>query len=367
VERELGEHDPWRFGGTALYSWAENALTYVDARGCAVGANGTADIHDCRPVGFGPDGRPFYNNNAARGNISNTDLVLTNSDEGESLSLAAFGGREISEGNWRGSAFDVSYTYTDAKEVNPLTSSVAFSNYTNIAVSDVNNPGLATSNTEIEHSFKGRASFERRFFGDLATNLTFYAERRSGLPYSYTFNLQASNNTGDPLGATSNRQLIYVPSGDSDPVVGYANAATRSAFLDYVSGSDLADWRGTIAERNAFTSRWVTRIDARLSQELPGLFPNGARGMVYMDILNLANLINPRWGIVDQVEFPFTRPIVNATLRAQGFAFGDGTTCSNAAGCWEYSNFSVPATNLSNSDAPRRSLYQIKIGIRYSF
>jgi hypothetical protein len=380
--------NPWRASASILYSQTENALSYIDARGCRT-FGGDASIDDCQRTGTLPDGRPMYNSNAVnadnpfatgRGVAANsttpTDLVLTNTDEGETLALAFEAGRSITDGAWRGSEFSLSYTYTDAQEVSPLTSSVAFSNYSNIAVSDVNNPGLATSNTEIEHSFKARASFERRFFGDLASTFSIFAEYRTGLPYSYTFSLQSPDRFGDPnFNATfggSDRQLLYVPTGATDPLVGYSNAAMRTAFLDYVNNSDLSDARGRITERNEFQSPWVTRMDLRFSQELPGLVPNGARGLLYMDVLNFANLLNPRWGQVEQTESPFTRPIARATYIANGGAFGEGGTCSNATGCWQYSPitgaaFNVPDLGLANSDAPRRSLWQVKFGIRYQF
>jgi hypothetical protein len=86
-------------------------------------------------------------------------------------------------------------------------------------------------------------------------------------------------------------------------------------------------------------------------------------------VLNFMNLLNPRWGLVEQVEFPYNRTLVRASRIAPGGAFGEGGICAvtNTNGCWQYSNFTQPALGNSNSDAPRRSLWQLKVGVRYTF
>ncbi len=61
------------------------------------------------------------------------------------------------------------------------------SNWDNFAVSDPNDPGLETSNYEIEHQFKGLFAWRKAFFGDYETSVALVANAARAVPYSYTF------------------------------------------------------------------------------------------------------------------------------------------------------------------------------------
>ena len=54
--------------------------------------------------------------------------------------------------------------------------------------------------------------------------------------------------------------------------------------------------------RNSTDAPWVNTFDVRISQELPGLFGKH-KGVVSPDILNVGNLLNKRWGRIDEVGF----------------------------------------------------------------
>lgn len=322
------------------------------------------------PIGKAPDGRPIYRRGPDRGlfltgtasNDTGTDLILTNTDKGYQTSFAVGLSKSF---NW-GIDVSASYTYTDSKEVNPGVSSTASSNFGQVAVSDFNNPGLATSNYEIKHSVKGRASWTHRFFGDNDTTVSMFFERRSGLPFSYVYNASATNALATWGDASASRQLFYVPKTDasgnvtltSDPIVTYtttgATAVDVNALNDYLKQTGLIKYAGSIAPRNAFKNPDVSRFDLRLSQELPAFFPNQAKLTAYMDIVNLGNLINSKWGVVEQVDFPNTAQIMAATI------INNGTQ-------YQYSSFAKAVKPLQNSDAPNRSLWQIKFGLKYSF
>jgi hypothetical protein len=330
----------------------KNAILWKDYRG------------GLTPIGVAPDGRPIYRRAAERGlfvtgtttNDSGNDLILTNTGEGWQQSWAV----SLSKSWENGIDISGSYTYTDAKDINPGTSSVAFSNFGQFATADSNNPGLATSNYEIKNQWKARASWSHKFWDDYATSVSLFFERRSGLPYSFVFSQSSTNALAAFGDGASNRQLFYVPKADStgnvtatsDPIVGYATGFDITAFNQYLKDSGLIKYNGRISPRNAFKGEDVSRFDLRLQQELPGFFPNGAKLTAYMDIVNLGNLINDKWGRVEQVDFFYAAPIVAPTI---------------ANGKYTYSNFQPAVKTLSNSDAPNRSLWQIKFGLKYSF
>mgnify|MGYP003407943602 CR=1 FL=1 len=76
------------------------------------------------------------------------------------------------------------------------------------------------------------------------------------------------------------------------------------AFDAYIESNGYLDSnRGSVAKRNAVTSPWVHQFDVRISQEIP-LFRE-TRGEVFLDILNISNLINDEWGHIDQAPFPY--------------------------------------------------------------
>lgn len=317
-----------------------------------------------QPTAYAPDGRPIYRRPAERGlfltgapsSDTGTDLILTNTDEGFQQAWAV----SLSKGWDNGIDASLSYTLTDAKDVNPGVSSVAFSNWGNLATADINDPGLSTSNYEIKHSIKGRFSWSKAFFGDYQSSASLFFEFRSGLPFSYVYNLSSTNAMNIFGDAASNRQLFYVPKADSsgnvtassDPIVAYAAGFDVAAFNEYLKTSGLSKYNGQISPRNGFRSDDVTRFDVRLSQELPAFFPGGAKLQAYVDFINLGNMLNDEWGVIEQVDFFYAAPIAAVAL---------------ANGRYTYSGFQPAVKTLSNSDAPNRSLWQVKFGLKYSF
>jgi len=260
--------------------------------------------------------------------------MLTNTSDGEGAVYTV----DLSK-TWRTRAgrFDayLGYGYQDIKDVNPGTSSTASSNWDNVAVSDPNDPGIATSNYEIEHQFKGSFTWRKAFFGDHETSISLVGERRSGRPYSYTFGTAAQGAVwGDPRqgGNARQRHLFYVPASPTDVIyevlctaadvtasvpgcatTASVNAANSAAFATateaYIQQRGLEKYRGRIMPRNSHRSPWLSILDLRFSQELP--IWRKARGMLTLDIENFANMLNNDWGQLRQVSFAYFAPVVD--------------------------------------------------------
>lgn len=366
----------WRFHGDYLYTTVENAVLWRDLQ--TVNA----------VIGTAPDGRPIFDparaqasgTRPARGN-NTYDLVLTNTNKGRGEIWALGFGKTF---DW-GLDFDVTYTRTDTKDVNPGTSSVALSNYRQVAFSDPNNPALATSNYSIRNSVKAQINYEHKFIGDYATRVRFFIQRRSGLPYSFTFNntQNATAFQNDAFGlsnAVSNTtQLFYVPAADSagnvtltsDPKVAYVAGFDIASFNQFLKQSGLTRYAGSISPRNAFTSRDVTLADVQFTQEIPGFFPQGAKGELYFSIFNVGNLLNNGWGVIDQIGFPYTATVVTPTIRPCGPTTGCAPGQTNqyvyqpinrATGFGQ-----LPVVQTGQSGQPPASLWALKIGVRYKF
>jgi len=376
---DFGESDwatNWNFGVDVLLTEVNKGITWLDYRA------GTT------PCNVAPDGRPVYLGsglckfgnlpvNVDRvGGSTNQDLILANTEDGHNYALAF---RFAKSFEWGLSARG-SYTRTDAEDVNPGLSSVAFSNWSNNATSDVNGLTAGRSSYEIKDSFKLDLSWKKKFFGDNYTRVSMFAEYRSGYPYSLVFNTSGTSCTatgfnggncmfGDTSSATStfNRQLLYIPT-LSDPLMRFEGAATEALMTAFINNNDLGQYRGSILPKNSQTSDWVTRIDLRLSQEFPAFFPTGAKLEGFLDIKNLANLLNDEWGVQEQVEFPYMAAPVTARIEScASLPVGAPACAVGQSSRYVVTGVGTVPFDTANSTAARRSSWQMKIGVRYKF
>ncbi len=333
---------------------------------------------DLRAVqtGTAPDGRPIYGR-AATGAIGANifDMMLTNSADGGYSRSAAFSlSKAWDEGLAKGLSLQASYTNTRAADRNPMTSSIADSSYVRFASADPQHPPLATSDYEIRDKYAVTLSYQRSFFWDLMTNITMFAQKRSGLPFSYTFDNSRTGNFDNDFGnlvtqtysgrQASSNQLYYVPAmtggavtATSDPRVTYASGFDLAAYNAYLKNSGLAKYAGSIVPRNAFRGKDVATIDLHLSQEVPGApVPKGSKLAFTFDIKNLGNLINNHWGVTEQYDFYRGVPvndvkIVNSQYVYSGLRTATGTT-----------DQAIRPFNVVNT-----SLWVIKFGAHYTF
>ncbi|MCK8117035.1 TonB-dependent receptor [Pseudoalteromonas sp. 2CM37A] len=285
------------------------------------------------------DGRPLYESIEGRSG----EYLLTNvsGDSGDSsvISLA------VSKMFDNGVSVNFGYAYTDSDDVNPMTSSVAGSNYGNIALTDPGNPGVASSDYEIPHRFTMTLGYSHEFVDGFATRFNLYGEAYKGLPYSYTFD-GSDRNFGDS-NWNGSRQLLYVPL-ENDPNVVYDMSADEiNAFNDFIASNGLE--RGEITGRNAENSDWFVKFNFKVTQELPG-FMDGHKGEAFFVIDNLTNLLNDDWGVLKK------GPFVGASMIK---------TTIDEQGRYVYSGFNENNANTSvQSDA---SLWQMRVGVRYTF
>jgi hypothetical protein len=137
------------------------------------------------------------------------------------------------------------------------------------------------------------------------TTVGLFYEGRRGKPYSWTFN-------NDLNGDGFSNDLMYIPRGPGSGEVVFRGGATEEArFWEIVNNfKGLSDSKGGIVGRNTSFAPWVNSFDVRVSQELPG-FAAKHKATVSMDILNVGNLLNNKWGRIDEIGFPSNRSFVN--------------------------------------------------------
>lgn len=197
--------------------------------------------------------------------------------------------------------WSVAYTYTNAREVSPLTSSTSSSQLGNVAVFQANEEVNSRSSYEIRDRFTANLQWKHDFFGDNTTSIGLFYEGRSGRAFSYTFD-------NDANGDGRLNDLLYIPTAPGDVLFG--SAAEENGFWSFVYGNEyLNSRRGQVAERNAASNPWVNQFDLRISQELPG-FMQGHKIELGLDISNIGNLLNKDWGRVEEIGFPAMRGVV---------------------------------------------------------
>jgi hypothetical protein len=215
---------------------------------------------------------------------------------GENLSLTVSGAFN-DEISW-----SFGYSYTEATEVSPLTSSVSNSNWNSVSVFQTNEEVEANSTYLVKDRFLGQINWSRAFFGDYQTRVGVFYEGRSGRPYSWNFDndLNGDGNIND---------LMYIPTafGSGDVVFRDVNGSGSSIdeerlFWDIVNANGLNRFAGGVVERNSSFADWTNTFDVRISQELPGFF-KGNKTVIALDILNFGNLLNKDWGRIEEIGF----------------------------------------------------------------
>lgn len=337
----------WKYSIGATYTFDEGTVVMADVLYSI--AKNQAIIKDIAVEQTGSmfDGRPIY---GAKEGSRKSDFLLSNATaDAKKLSFST----SITKDFALGLNLALAYAYTRSEDANPMMSSVAYSNFNYFARSDFNNPSNATSNYEIPHRFTFNASYNIALFDGYATTVSLLGSHNKGRPYSYTFE---SSFAGDYI---SGRQLLYVPTGVNDPNVvwgGVTNSETNvytpfdtATFFAFVKDSGLDKYSGGIAQRNAFNSDWWTKVDLRISQELPG-FIKGHKSKVFFVVDNFTNLLNDDWGVLKEAKFPQLAAVVDATVNTQGqYVFNDFTQRE-------------PQARVESA-----SLWRMTIGIEYKF
>ncbi|WP_337827979.1 TonB-dependent receptor [Pseudonocardia sp. TMWB2A] len=332
ADYEVG--DGWMFGAQFLYDKNIYGYQWTDLRSVQIGTL--------------PDGRPRY---GAFGGASTTnrDLLLTNSTQGRAWFATARFAKDFDFGL----SVDGSYTRANVKDVSALTSSTSSSNYGNNAFVDPNWAAYGRSIYEYRDQYKFSLNYRHEFIANAKTTFGLFGEYRSGRPYSLTM-FDNSGGRGNVFGTVGNlgNMLLYVPTGMTDPLVGYDNATTAQALDKFITDNGLDGYRGKIIKKNSETSPDFFKVDLHFGQEIPVY--GGAKIELFADVENVLNLIDSDWGSLRQVQFPYNASVVRVACAQM-----TGNNCTK----YTYSNFAAPNKVLQT----RQSLYGVRVGVKVKF
>ncbi len=303
-----------------------------------------------RRTGTGPDGRAIYGTRTASLNLSSnsqyrfsqySDVYLLKNTSGGDATQFTLRLRRPLKGRWSAA---LAYTRGRAREVSPVTSSTAATNFSSRASLDPNDEGTGTAGTEIRDRVLAGGTLRFSPIRGFTTKLTLAYEGRSGRPYSFIFGSDVNGDSAD-----YSNDLFYVPSGRDDPRVRWTNPDQADAFFAYLAAHPrLSRFAGRVVPRNSERSPFVHQVDFKLTQEIA--LWRGLRAELFTDILNLGNLLNPRWGRIEQVSFPYGLIVANASY-------------DPAANQYVYRYTGARSPTLQ----PGPSRWQIQCGVRLSF
>ncbi len=264
----------WKFALGMTHVFPRDYVFTVDVlitegQDSAIIKRGDLEINPADPIDEENGGYPNYI--SAR----EASFVLTNSSEGNSSFGYSLG---LSKAFDNGFDFTLGYAYSDAEDVQPMTSSVAFSNYQNRAFFDPQEEILSPSNYNIEHRFTATARWYKRLFNDsVGLSVALYGSANSGRPWSLT-----SDFSNFPPGVDDANDIY--------------------SFAPFIDGDGLLD---PGVGRNTETSSWWRKVDLRIAADFPG-FAEGHEAQAFLVVDNLTNLLNDDWGILRQHNFPRT-------------------------------------------------------------
>jgi len=382
-----GFFDDWTIGVDYIHTINKNALDFVDLT--------------LTPIGVANDGRPIFNaidplnagcnavflgprtgfsapaeqlrNASSDGTIpagdcdsggDDQDILLTNAQgpsgnsDVASIQLAKRFDYEVPRLGDGAVSLNIGYAYTDVTNVNPVNSAQATSSFEEVATAAINNSRVATASSFSTNTVTVSARFEQDFFTDLTTALTLRYRGRSGRNFSFAF-----DSGGSDFGDSDNedRNLLFIPE-LNDPNVVFATPADEAGFNQFIAEQGLDGLRGSIIGRNTQQDPFFNDLDLRFEQELPtflnAYLPN-ARGLFFMDINNVLNLINSNRNVFEFVrrgDVGEAVPVIDVTVEDDGtftlFDFDDDLLQANGG-------------NILASQRP--SLWQIQFGVRFEF
>ena len=323
----------------------------------------------------GTDGRNlYYNANgfntncwSAAGSVTSTATGCGGSVTNRALNNPNFGNVLLTKGTSQGGGdaltlslsqqpsrnfgWSVAYTYTTAKEVSPLTSSVANSNFNARSIFNPNEEVAANSAYLVRDRVSASLNWSKAFFRNYKTTVGVFYEGRKGKPYSWTY---YNDLNGDGL---SGNDLMYIPKAPGSGEVVFAGGAAEEAkFWEIVNGDKtLSAAKGGVVGRNSAYAPWVNSVDLRVSQEVPG-FTAKHKGVLAIDFLNFGNLLNKKWGQINEVAFQSAGGSARSFVNYKGL---------DANGKYIYSLGSLE--DYTTRQQRGESQWAVQITLRYEF
>ena len=287
------------------------------------------------------DNRPIYE----AGDRGNNAYVFTNSDKGRIWNATLKAQKTFKDGFYVSAA----YNYLNAKDVNSIEAEITGDAFDfNPNLGNANNDVLSNSKYGDTHRFIMVTSKRFTVFGDnFPTTISTFYEYAQGGRFNYTY---AGNANGDS--SFQNNDLIYIPTAGEVGQMNFSGPGKAEAFEAYIQQDDyLSENRGGYMDRYGALAPWRSKLDLKLLQDFTFKVSGEKTNTIQLslDVLNLGNLFNSKWGVVEQ---PNNQSPISISV--------DGT------GTPTYT-FNPDVTETFGADASLLSRWQMQLGVRYIF
>ncbi len=242
-----------------------------------------------------PDGRPIFGGTNSGNHNFYGIYYLTNTTKGYQYDLSI----QLQRNVMRGISGNVGYNFQRALDQNGVLSSQAQSQMRYNPISgNPNDPPLTTSDFEIRNRIFASLTYTHEFWENNPTSISLFYNGQSGQPFGFCVYGDVNND------GFNQNDLFYIPKNDADIELGtvkngvYTRApqSTYNALEATINGNDyLSSHRGQIAARNGANYPWRNELDLRIAQDIPAFMPSH-HFQITIDILNVLNLINSKWG-----------------------------------------------------------------------
>ena len=241
----------------------------------------------------------------------------------------------------------LAFSTVDASDIYPLTSTQAESSYGYTQRFDGENLSPRPSSFMIDEKWIFSLDYSAQIFGSNDTRFSFVYINKSGERYSVTYDTGYNSVGGASYGGYD---LAYIPTGADDPNVNFASATVAQSVMRHINNSALQNHKGTYAPRNAFEGPGYERMDLRITQDINVW--NDHKLIIYLDVLNLHNLLSDKKGIVKEFSFNNSRQIMVNGVDSNGRVNITGVD---------------PDDSLQVLNFDGQSVWQVNLGFKYSF
>ncbi len=320
------------------------------------------------------DDRPIYD----RTEIDTTGIAAvylgSNTSEGYGYNLTATVNKNITPDL----NIMLAYTFGDAHALFEGTSSQNSSQWRgSVNVDGRNNPAFGRSDFALGNRILGVVNYKVDWANNLTTTISLLYTGESGNAISYVIGGDRdARNLNNESGSTSRwRSLVYVPADVNDinlvditrtdeidgveveTVVSTAAEQWENLNAFIEDDPHLSSRRGNYAEKNGGRAPWVNFLDLAIRQDFSiNAGETSHRLQASFDVFNIANLINPSWGVRYNVPGDFN----NYELLNFVDFDADGTTP-----LYQYSEDALGNDTYNVSSFSSR--WQARVGLRYIF
>ena len=168
-----------------------------------------------------------------------------------------------------------------------------------------NNPELGYSSYVSPDRVIASVGYRKEFGNKTATTIgLFYEGYRYGYVGTYSYNRYSYTLTSCVTGDKGANNLIYIPTVNELNNMKFASDANRDEFNAFIeSDGYLKKHRGEYSKRGGAVMPWYSSFNFKFSEDFI-LNTTGRRNMITIgvDINNVANLLNGKWGNVKQIN-----------------------------------------------------------------